>query len=458
MRMGHEYLDLLKWAVNEALKLGADEAEVFFSHMRGYIVNIEAGDVKNPTFLDESGVGIRVIKDKKLGYASINVLERDSILAAIKRALAMARASKENPKWVSLPEAEKYPTISGVYDKRIEKATASTALDVAKRMVTSVFDTDKRAIPAWGGTIIGVEESVIVNSHGVEGVKKGTFCGANLGVIARDGTVTTPIHTEFSMSRGLYINPEDVGKNATKNAIQSLQVTKIETGNYPVIFSPNASFMLFLFTLIRALEADFVQMKRSPYAGKIGETVMDEKLTIIDDGTLPGGIGSDPFDDEGVPSQRKVLVDKGVLREFLYDNYTARIDNRKSTGNGIRYSWMATQPKYELTPTISPTNFIIEGGDSSFDEMISEMKNGVYVLEVQGAHSSNPETGEVSVVATPAWRIENGEIKGLIPGLMLSMNIYDALKRIDLVSHEQKVVYNTILPWIQISEIRLVSK
>jgi len=452
--------DMILWVIDEAQKLGADEVECYVSLTKSYFVQIMTGEIRQPIYTVEGGLGIRVVTDRRIGFSSTNIFEKETIRETIKKALSVARASKPNPKWVSLPQKEKYPSVPKLYDKRIEDMTADEVLDHAKIMVTSALNVDKRIIPVWGGVAISIFEEIVANSHNVYGANRGTFFGGSLGVIAREDDKTTPIHSESAYSRSLDIKLENVGIAVAEKTIKSLTTTRIGTGDYPVILAPEALTMLMMFTLIRSLEADFVQLGRSPFANRVGQEIAASSFTVIDDGTLAGGVSSAPFDDEGSPTKRKVLIDKGVLRGFMYDNYTAKIENKESTGNGIRAgAWYSqAQPKYQFTPTVFPTNFIVGTGDSSLNEMISDIDLGILVLGVQGAHSSNPETGEVSVVATPAWKIENGEVKGLIPGLMMNMNIYDAIKQVELISKESKRVYNMILPWIKFRSIRMISK
>ena len=130
-------IDLLKWVVDEALKMGADEAECFASSTKGFDIQIMAGEVRQPTYINEKGLGIRVVKDKKIGFASTNIFTKDAIRDTIKKALSIANASKANPKWVQLPEERKYPRVEKIYDKRIDEISAEKAIDYANILVGS---------------------------------------------------------------------------------------------------------------------------------------------------------------------------------------------------------------------------------------------------------------------------------------------------------------------------------
>lgn len=452
--------DFVDWIIDEAHKMGADEVECYALMSKIYNVTIQAGEVRLPTFSIEKGLGIRVVTDKRIGFASTNFFEKEKIRMVIERALSIARSSKQNPKWVSLPQESKYPHVDKIYDKKLEEMTPEEIMERTKNMLSSAMETDKRVMPVWGGVAVASFEEIVANSHNIYGEKKGTAIAGFLGVIAREGNVTTPMHMEQGLSRTAEIDLDKVGKVVAEKAVRSLKITKIETGEYPIVLDPEAFFMLSLYTLTRALSAELVQTGRSPFANKIGQEIASPLLTIIDDGTLPGGVASAPFDDEGVEMQRNVLIDRGVLKGYMFDNYRAQIENRKSTGNAVRGGVLfeGTQPKYQFTPTITPTNTIIDRGDASLDEIIEEIDKGVLILGVQGAHSSNPETGEISVVATPAWVIENGEIKGQAPGIMMNTNIYEAIKQIESISKETKQTYNMIAPWIKISRVKIIKR
>jgi len=451
--------DILEWIINEAINLGASEVECYASYGKVYSVDIMAGEARQPSYYDEAGLGIRVILDKKIGFAATNVFEKDSIRETIKKALSIARASKENPNWVKLPEESKYETVKGIVDESIKEIGGEDVLDKARILVNTIYNIDKRVMPVWGGVSAGYIIEAIANSNNILAKKEGTYIGASIGTIARDKGLTTPIHTEMLVSRKMNINFEDLGRKIVEKTIRSLSIKKIDSGSYPAIMDPEALFMIFVATFYNVIGADYAQMGRSPYINKIDKEVASENFTVIDDGTLEGGVMSAPFDDEGSPTKRKIIIDKGVFKGFIYDNYRARIEGKESTGNAFRgFMSSLSQPRYLSLPSIFPSNMIISGGDASLDELISDINKGVLIVGVQGAHASNPETGEVSAVATPAWVIEDGDLKGLSPGLMINMNIYEALKEIEALSKETKQQYNLISPWVRFRSVRFISK
>ncbi|MEG3070470.1 MAG: metallopeptidase TldD-related protein [Candidatus Syntrophopropionicum ammoniitolerans] len=176
-----------------------------------------------------------------------------------------------------------------------------------------------------------------------------------------------------------------------------------------------------------ALTAEAVQKGRSLFAGKLGNRVAADVVTLIDDGTLEGGIGSAPFDGEGVPTGRTVLIDRGVLQQYLYNTYTAAKDGVHSTGNGVRGTFM--------TPEVGVTNLFIEAGQTPVAELFQDVASGLYVTEVMGMHTANPISGDFSV-GVAGLLIENGEITAPVRGMAIGGNIIELFNNIDAVGDD----------------------
>jgi len=208
---------------------------------------------------------------------------------------------------------------------------------------------------------------------------------------------------------------------------------------------------LLYFTLINAVKADNVQREQSAFKGKIGEKVASENITIYDDGSFPSGLRTATFDAEGVPHQKTLLVEKGILRNFLYDNYAAKKEGKESTGNAARAGYLST-------PSIEATNFHIMPGGATAEELMEEVDDGLIIYYLQGAHSSNPVSGEFSVVATPAWKIKKGEIVHCSRGVMLAGNIFEVLKNVSAVAGNERKMGQLIAPWILVENVRVIGK
>ena len=193
-----------------------------------------------------------------------------------------------------------------------------------------------------------------------------------------------------------------------------------------------------------------MQRGRSLWADKIDENVSNRKLTVVDDGLLPYGLGSSPFDAEGIPCQKTMLIDNGVLKNFLYDSYTANKANVESTGNAVRGS-------YSNLPSISISNLLVEPGAKSLDDLISEMDKGIIINRFSG--SVAVESGEFSGIAKQASYVENGEMKFPLKETMISGNAFESLKNIVEIGRERRATMTSVYtPPILVKDVGIISK
>jgi PmbA protein len=245
-----------------------------------------------------------------------------------------------------------------------------------------------------------------------------------------------------------------VGVEAARQAISSLGAKKMESGVFPIIFTQAAFSSLLYHTVINAVKADFVQRERSAFKDRIGEQVASELVTVTDNGLLDDGLLTGKFDGEGVPCQKTLVFEKGVLKNFLYDNYTANKAGTVSTGNSTRSGFAP----YGSTPVLEASNFVFKEGNKKPEELVGEVKDGLIVYGVQGAHSSNPESGEFSVVATPVWKIENGSVANALRDVMLTGVFFDALKNISALGNNSRKLGQLVAPWIKVENVRVIGR
>ncbi len=447
---GEELLQYAELAVKLAEKLGASEAEAFASRVRGFDVSLKNNNLDQASSYDEAGLGLRVVVDKRIGFSYTSVLDKESVERLAERAVKLARASRPDPEWRGLPEApSSYPQVEGTYSGRVAGITSGEAVELASAMLEEAL-SDKRITVVYGSFFAGVGWKAVHNSHGVEAMSSGTESMAWIEVVATSDGDTTPGCTSWAGSRVELVDTRAVAREAVERALTSLKPVGLEGGEMPVIFTEKALFMLLNFSLHQAVKGDNVVRGRSPYAGRLGEKVASESLTVRDKGLMPGGMATDRFDDEGVPMRDKALIEAGVLKGFLYDTYWARRAGAEPTGNALRGG-------YSAMPVIRFTNLVVEPGDASRDEMLAETRRGLLVDDLQGAHSTNPETGEFSVVATPAWLVEGGELRP-VRGVMLAGNVYELLKELDMVGREARPLGSFYSPWLRFSRVRVVSK
>jgi len=449
-----ELINIGEKAVNIAARKGAEEAEAFLSIGSGMSVGIERGQIVRSVKRTDRGLGIRVVYKKAVGFSYTNILTDKTIQDAAVKAFHSAKASKPDENWVSLPSPRKPSATKNTYDKKLIAIPPDELVETASVALDAAEGYDKRVFPIGGGVGAFLASKAIMNSHGVEAYDEGTGIECFIETIAREAGEVTPVCFEFNAERIYKINPEWVGREAAKQAIYSLKAKKIKSGNLPVIFTQQTFHDLLYYTLINAVKADYVQRERSALKGKIGQKIASDLVTIHDDGLLEGGLQTWKFDGEGVPSQKTLVIEKGVLKHYLYDNYTAKKTGVESTGNAFR----GDLASYASTPVLEATNFAFSLGNKSPENVINEIDDGLIVYGVQGAHSSNPESGEFSVVATPAWKIEKGNIAYAVKGAMLAGTIFDILKNISAVGNNVRKIGRLVAPWVRVENVKVIGR
>jgi PmbA protein len=439
-------------AVDMALKKGAAEVEAYVYEGQATSVGIERGQITKSNRIIDRGLGVRVSVNKAIGFAYTNIIESQiAIEDTILKALSAARASKPDQDWNGLPERKPYASAEKTYDRKIFELRSEDLVDVASIMLDAAVNVNKRVFPIEGGAGAAYLSNAIANSNGITGFDKGTIIECSLAAVVKEGNTVTPVCFEFNAERSYNIDPEWVGKEAAHLAVSALKTKRIETKNTKLILTQFALQDLFYFTLINAVKADNVQRNQSPFKGKIGAKVASENVTIYDDGLFQGGLRTGTFDGEGAPHQKTLLVEKGVLRSFLYDNYAAKKEGKESTGNASRAGYLST-------PDIDATNFHLMPGNKTSDQLMDEVDDGLIIYYLQGAHSSNPVSGEFSVVATPAWKINKGEIVHSSRGVMLAGNIFEVLKNVSVIADNDRKMGQLISPWLLVENVKVIGK
>ena len=447
-------LNLADRAVKTALKkYGASEVEVFVYDSVSAVVGIERGQISKSHRVIDRGLGARVQLNSTIGFAYTNIVDNQDIVEdTVCKALNSARASKPDEKWCGLPQKKPYSTISEkLFDRAIFELRSEDLVEVASRMLNAASEDNKHVFSIEGGAGASYVSNAIANSNGISAFDKATIIECSLATIAKEGHTVTPVCFEFNAERTYDINPEWVGREAARLALSALRAKHIKTKNYPLVFAQFALQELLYYTLINAVKADSIQRNQSPFKEKLGEQVGSEVLTIYDDGLLAGGLRTSIFDGEGVPRQKTLILDHGVLHNFLYDTYTAKKEGKESTGNASRAGYLST-------PSVEATNFHILPGNRTPEELLNEVDDGLLVYYLQGAHSSNPISGDFSVVATPVWKIKKGELEHASRSVMLAGNIFELLKNVTVVANNERKMGQLVAPWLLVEGIKVIGK
>ena len=355
------------------------------------------------------GIGIRVLKDNKMGFAFTS--DMDKINQTALQALENTKLNNPDENY-AFSQKEKVNDIDKLYDKKFENLDLDESIDFLNNIITKANETQCDVTSAGFSASRG--ESLILNSNGVS--------IANL-----DG--------------------DKLAEDVCKLAMDSVDTKAIETKDYDVVLDYYAATGL-LSTFLEAFNGENVQRQRSILHDKMNSEIVSPNLSITNDATLEKGMYSTKCDGEGTVSKKTKLVENGVLKSFMYDIYTANKGNTTSTGNGYRNSYLST-------PSVSPSNIILD-----FDEKIGtdEISEGVLTTSVLGAHTANPISGDFSVEASNAFKIENGEISYPINKAMISGNIFEIMKKCEGVKSEIKQYGPFILPKILVHNLRVVGQ
>jgi PmbA protein len=417
-----------------ALREGAAEAEVYGMVGRSVDVDLRKGSVEMASESFHRGLGLRAVVKGAVGFSSTSDMSLLEYVAQSAVKSAKVRGSDES--WVSLPSPEKIVPVQGIFDKRLEQIGPEECLEAAASMLEGCR-TVNGAEPVSGGVACVCGTGFVINSQGLELMETATLMQASMETIAKAGDVATG--SEFFNSRSFQPSMEAVGKAAAVMARTSLAGSKAESGTYDVLLKPLAVAELLESTILSAFEADNVQKGRSSLKGRLGEMISSEGLNVHDDGLLAGGLDSSAFDGEGSPSRRTVLIEKGILKGFLYDSYTAGKDGVKSTGNAVRQG-------YSDVPRVGMRNLIVSS-PVAYD-LLEETK-GYLINGLIGAHTANPISGDFSVEARNAFRVSPGEMPVPIRSLMLAGNIYDLLKNIE-IGTDVRAIGGIVTPTIKV--------
>ncbi len=437
-------LDLLHFALKEAESQGAGDVEAYAATTNESEVFIENNDIKQAKSQQLGSIGIRVILRGSLGFYSVNRLTKDSVKDAVSMAIRIAKASPKD-RFNSLPASSgKVNLLRGVYDRASESFGAGDAAREAASMLEAARSYDSRVTVDGGNFASARGTQFLANSNGIELKEKlSTFAWSIMGMAIEDNEVSS---FDFQSGATHSVKAINVRRTATEfaeNVTQSLGPRKIESFKGEMLLTPSSMNELVQEIISHSINSDAVQRKSSHFAGKLGKRVSTELLNIEDDATNVNGLGASSFDREGMPHRSNVVIEKGVLKKFLYNTYTAKKDRVRTTGNA---GGSTSSP-----PSVSTTNFIVKPGSSSLDTLISEMKKGIIISRFSG--NVNPTDGDFSGVAKGAKLVERGTVKHPVKEVMVAGNIFDALKSLNGVSKERKVIFDSILPYMRFDNI-----
>jgi PmbA protein len=431
--------------VKKCLKKGADAAEVYVESGRNLSLDVRKGDIETVQEAAASGAGIRVFVKGRMAFSSSNDLGEKALEDAVGRAIEFARVTTPDPNNV-LPDDPGTTAVAGLYDPRIALVPMEEKIELAKRLEKLALK-DPRITKSDGASYREFEgEVAIANSNGLVKGYKSTGCGVGVSVVAEKGEQKSS--GGDSSNRRFYgdLKPaEEIADKAAREAYEMLDPRTVKTQRAPVIFHADVSRAL-LGGILGAVDGERVLQGASFLAKMLNQKIGSELMTIVDDGTREKGMASAPFDGEGVPTGKRVIVDQGVLKGFLYNTAVAKRAGVKSTGN-------ASRGGFDGLPGIGPHNFFMAAGTAKYDDIVAATKTGLLVKSVTG-YGINPVNGNFSGGAAGFW-IENGKIAFPVQGLTIAGTADEILNGIDLMADDLDPNLSMAAPTVRIKMLQI---
>ncbi len=446
MVTGVDHRVLAERLIERAIRSGATEVEVFAQLGERVHVHVSRGKVENLTRAGGKGLGLRVLVEGRLAFMSSSDFTDDILNDLVDETVSLASQASPEPH-NGLPEASVADEIPGIYDASLAEIPLQEKIDLARSLDQQVFDAEPRIQNTEGAIYSdGTVESLVMNSKGLVHSWKESFVSMVVSPVAEKGEMKQVAHFWTSARRFCDLkSPQEVAEEACRRAHLLLGGEPVTSQKVPIVMDSRAGTALFE-GLAEAVNGESVYRGRSFLSEKLNRQIGSSRLNVVDDGTKPGGMASSPVDGEGVPTARKYVIENGVLRTFLYDTYTARKAKTLSTGNAARDS-------YASRPMIGGLNFYLEAGEQSLDDMISEVKQGLYVLRTMGG-GPNVVTGDFSAGAAGVW-IENGKLTRPVAKVTIATSMLDMFEGIDAVANDLVLDTGIATPSYRIREMTI---
>jgi PmbA protein len=434
--------------VQQALAAGATDAECTISEGEEFSANVRLREVETLKEAGSRAAGLRILRGLNTGSAYTSDLSAEGIGHMVRSAIELAGITTEDPH-AGLPEPGELGSIAGdlgMYCGDVEGLATELKIGMARRAEDAALRADPRITNSEGASFdTHLGRHAFANSRGFAGEYQASYCSLSTVPVAREGESMERDYW-FSSARSFagLEKPEDVGRIAAHRAVRRLGARKVETQKVPVVFEPRTARTL-LDNIFDAVHGGAVYRNESFLAGKLSERVASEKLTVVDDGTIPGLFGTSPFDDEGVRTRRTVVIERGVLRSYLLNSYTARKLALRTTGNASR--------GLAGNAGVGNGNLYIEKGSTPPEQLIVGIRDGFYVTELMG-FGVNIVTGDYSRGAAGLW-IRNGELAFPVSEVTIAGSLPQMLMNLESIGSDLEFRGSMAAPTIVISEMTI---
>jgi PmbA protein len=440
-----DYESLAGQLVDRCLHRGADAAEVYLETARQLSIEVRNGEVETIQESTSHGVGFRVFVRGKMAFAHCNDLSDESLDGTITSAVDFAGHMTPD-EYNVLPDDKGITEVEGLYDPAIGEVPMDRKIEMIREVEELALQDHRITKSAGAGYGEGEGEVYLANSNGILKSYRESACGFGVYVVAEKGDQKSS--GSESCNRRFFADlqpPSQIAQKAARSAYEMLDPRMVKTQKAVVVFDPDVAGSL-LGGILGAVNGERVLQGASFLAGRVGEKISSDLLTVIDDGTRTKGLASNPFDGEGVPTQRRTIIDRGTLKGFMYNTIVAARAGVRSTGN-------ASRGGFSSLPGIGSHNFYMAAGESDPQSIIRATRNGLYLNGVTG-YGINPVSGNFSGGAQGFW-IENGRLAFPVKGLTIASTADEMFNGIDMVGTDLDLNRSRTAPTFRIRSMQI---
>ena len=438
MQNKNEWISYLE---KQLKKTDSDHYEIYLSQVDSTSIEVKEQQIDCFTTAQSTAVSLRLLKGSRTGFSYSTEFTPESLNQIISNALTSA-VNTSPDEFNGFPHQSMPPLKLDVLDSSYNAIPKEEKIERLKCIERDAFSLDKRITKVRKAAYYEQEaDRRLINSHGLDLSHRDTLFTTSIMVVAEESG-DSQMGWDFDFSRFYAdLKTDTIGVSASNMALSLLGAYSVPSFRGPVILDRSVGYQ-FLGVLAQSFLAESVQKNKSLLKGKMHKQIFSDKVTIIDDGLYPGGMATAPFDGEGVLKQSTLLVEQGVLTNFLYDTYCARKDATNSTGNSARGS-------SKSPPHLGYSNLYIQKGTLSPDDIFSQVDKGLFVNEVMGIHTANPISGDFSL-GVNGFVINNGKKTSPVKGMALAGNIISLFEDIKAVGSDLRFYGNIGSPTLMI--------
>ena len=438
--------------VDRAMKAGATLAEAVVRDGTEFSTVVRMGEVETLKEAGSRALGLRVFLGQKAASTYSSDFTPDGIERLVSGAMDLAKITSPDPT-AGLPDKSELGSLSGdlqLYYDDVYSLAPEERIEYARRAEKAALSSDPRLKNSDGGTFdAGTGRKVLANSLGFVGEYRRSLCSVYAAPIAQseDGGMQRDYWYSSARTLSKLDTPENVGREAARRTLRRIGARKIASTRVPVVLDPTVAASI-LDNIFDAATGDAVYRQATFLVDQLGQKIAGENITLVDDGTMVGGFGTSPFDGEGVPTRRTVVIEKGMLKSYLLNTYTARKLGLKTTGNASR--------GLAGTPGTGSGNFYLQPGTRTQQQIIADVPRGLYVTEFLG-FGVNLVTGDFSRGASGLW-IENGELTYPVEEITIAGNLKDMLNNIVEIGSDLQFRSSLACPTLRIDGMTIAGE